>query len=244
MPKLPPSEEPRNGPEPPPPPGQARQHEGRPPACHRCAQPSWWNGWRLIFPVVVDAADGALRRVECWLEKAKCSSCELGFCIYPPGHYPRRQYQLDPVAKVVAAEAMAEPPGAQAEPPPGAQVEPPPGAQAERPISASRTSRRRWCRWIAELGDPARLWAMAVRLDPDTPLGSGLASAEPPGSVRARAAQVLSALEGLGEALVRLGLGLGSRYGLGRVLGWQYAAHGDIYSPTVEPTQFSPAMAI
>lgn len=224
MPEIPPSEVPRNCPLPP---RQALQHEGRPPACHRCAEPSWWNGWRQVFPVVVDAADGTLRRVECWLQKAKCSLCRLGFCIYPPGHYPRRQYQLDPVAKVVAADAMGEPPGAQAEP----------------AVSASRTSRRRWRGWIAQLCDPARLWAMAVRLDPDTPLCSGLPCAEPQGSVRARAAQVLWALEGLGEALVRLGLGQGYRYGLGRVLGWQYAAHGDIYSPTVEPKTFSPAMA-
>lgn len=224
MPEIPPSEVPCNCPEQH---GGARAHKGRPPDCKRCAASTWWNGWRLVFPVV-EETEGALRRVECWLEKAKCSACHRGCCIYPPGHYPRRQYQLDPVAKVVAADAMGETKTVQRQP----------------GLAPSRSSRRRWRRWMAELCDPARLWAMAVRLDPDTVLSSSPPLSEPKESVRARAWQVLCALEGLGEALYRLGQGLGYGSGLGRVLGWQYTAHGDVYSPTVEPKSFSPAMAV
>lgn len=224
MPKIPPSENSSKSPESA---KEARQRDKRPPRCHRCAGAAWWNGWRLVFPVVVDAADGALHRLELWLAKAKCSQCKGGFCIYPLGHYPRRQYQLDGVAQVTAAEAMGKQPEA---PAPGAVV-------------PSATSRRRWLKWVAELSAPAQLFSMAVRLMPGIPLGRGLSSAAPKTSVRARAAQVLWGLEVLGVALCGLGQGLGHRTGLGRVLWWQYAIHRDIYSPSAEPTKFSPAMA-
>lgn len=44
--------------------------------------------------------DGVPQRLERWLARTKCTDCRLGFTVYPPGHYPHRQYQLDIVANV------------------------------------------------------------------------------------------------------------------------------------------------
>ena len=79
----------------------------------------------------VDAADehvGDAARVERWLARAKCSSCRYSFTCYPDELYPRRQYQLDVVAHVVAEISLG---GASA-------------AGAAREVGASTTSARRW----------------------------------------------------------------------------------------------------
>jgi hypothetical protein len=49
---------------------------------------------------------------------------------------------------------------------------------------------------------------------------------------------VLAALEVLGVSLVGVGVALVERTGLGRVLGWQFRQHGDVYELA------SPAMAL
>jgi len=41
-----------------------------------------------------------------YLPLAKCTACKTGFTVYPPGIYPRRQYQRDGVAEVSAAGAL------------------------------------------------------------------------------------------------------------------------------------------
>jgi hypothetical protein len=69
----------------------------------------------------------------------------------------------------------------------------------------------------------ASLLALAQRIDPDAPVGAG-ASALASTSSTGPAAAVLAALEQLGAALVRRGVALVSRTGLGRVLEWQHRA--------------------
>jgi hypothetical protein len=79
-----------------------------------------------------------------------------------------------------------------------------------------------------------------MKLAPDAPIGAGV-SALPFAS---RAASVLAALEQLGVALVRTGVALVSRTGLGRVLEWQHRTHGDVVHLVAEPRYLSPAMAL
>jgi hypothetical protein len=136
------------------------------------------------------------------------------------GFYPRRQYQLDVVAEVTAAVAIG-----------GESV-----ADTAASSSASPTSVRRWSAWIAALADVTALHAVAAQLDPST---APVATPTP----RSRTAAVLDALEVLGAALVRVGVAVVERTGLGRVLGWQHRAHGDVLGLVAGPRRFSPAMA-
>lgn len=164
-----------------------------------------------MFPVVALAA-GPAQRWSLPVPLAKCTECRRGFTVYPPGIYPRRQYQLDVVADVGAAVAL----GGQAP------------TDAAAPASASATSARRWVRWLADLAPPADLAALSGRLDPDAPAGAGLPPAQA-ASPRAQAGRVLAALEHVGLALCRAGVVCAERTGLGRLLGWQHRNHGDSY---------------
>jgi hypothetical protein len=205
-----------------------RQRAERPPPCDRCRARSWWNGWRVVFPTVATLVAGIAELWELPLAKAKCSSCKHGFTCYPPGIYPRRRYQLDVVADVAAGVALG---GAGAA-----------GAAAQAHATAS--SARRWVSWLAALARPRDLLAVAARLDPDAPAGAGLGGLPAGPTVRARAARVLAALEQLGSALVRAGVAVAERTGLGRVLGWQHAAHGAVFGLGDGGLAPSPATAL
>ena len=198
---------------------EPRRREARPPPCRSCCGPAWWNGWRVTYPVVTSSADSVARR-ELPLARAKCSCCRLGFTCYPPGFYPRRQYQLDVVANAVAAVVLG-----------GESV-----TQAAAPSAASATSVRRWSAWVSALADVAALHSLAAHIDPST---ATVATPRP----RSRTAAVLGAFELLGAALVRAGIAVVERTGLGRVLGWQHRSHGDVYGLVAGPRRFSPAMA-
>lgn len=204
------------------------ERTGRPLACRFCSAPSWWNGWRLVFCTVIAALSGKAERSARWLGRAKCSSCKRGFTCYPDEQYPHRQYQLDVVAEVVAAVAIGNEPAGQA---------------AQR-AQASATSARRWTAWVSQLGSVEAILAVAQRLEQNVSVGVGISTGEPGCSLRSQAAQVLRALEALGQQLVRSGLRLATTTGLGRVLGWQLQAHGDVVYLVVEPRCLSPAMVI
>jgi hypothetical protein len=198
---------------------EPRRRTERPPPCRTCRGAAWWNGWRVAYPVVASSPDAVERR-ERSLPRAKCSSCGGGFTCYPPGAYPRRQYELDVVADVVAAVAIGGESVAQ--------------AAAAHSASASATSVRRWSAWIAVLAEVSALHAAAAQIDP---AGATVAAATP----RSRVAAVLDGLEVLGAALVRAGVAIVERTGLGRVLGWQHRGHGDVFG--LAGPRFSPAMA-
>lgn len=202
-----------------------RRRPARPPSCRLCGARCWWNGWRLTRPVLV-GEDGAIVRVEHWVPRATCSLCPRGFTCHPEPLYPRRQYQLDVVARVVAAMAVGEM---------GT-------SSAAKLASASPTSARRWMTWTASLVDVGEMVKLCAHLHPETPAGAGL-SLLAGNSLRERAARVLSVLEELGSALVHRGMSLVARTGLGRVLGYHYGSQGGVVGLMVEPKCLSPAMA-
>jgi len=201
-----------------------RKRPERPPPCRLCDGRSWWNGWRLVFPTVATLVAGVVEWWELPLAKAKCSACKHGFTCYPPGIYPQRRYQLDVVADVVADVALGDVSARHA-------------AEMAR---ATASSARRWVAWVAALAKPRDLLATAARLDPDAPIGAGLAAV----ATRAPAAHVLAALEQLGSALVRAGVAAAERTGLGRVLGWQHAAHGAVFGLGDSGLRPSPATVL
>lgn len=201
----------------------------RPPPCGRCNAAAWWNGWRWTFPVVWSAASIAFERWEQPVPRAKCAAGCGSFTVYPPGIYPRRQYQLDAVADVAGGMALGRESGREA---------------GER-VGASRTSAERWTRHVAQVAKPEAVLAVTARLDPDAPAGAGIATRAPEDETpRGVAARVLAALEQLGVALVRRGVALVERSGLSRVLGWQHRAHGVVVSLTVAPCRLSPPMVL
>lgn len=201
-----------------------RQRAERPPACGHCHARSWWNGWRVVLTTVATLVAGIVEQWELPLAKAKCSSCKQGFTCYPPGIYPCRRYQLDVVADVVAEVALG---GVSA-------------ARAAAAAHATASSARRWVAWVAALAKPRDLLATAARLDPDAPAGVGLGTLPE----RAPAARVLAALEQLGFALVHAGVVVAARTGLGRVLGWQHAAHGAVFGLDDSGLHLSPATVL
>ena len=205
-----------------------RQRAERPPPCRQCHASAWWNGWRIVFPTVATLVAGIVEQWELPLAKAKCSSCKHGFTCYPPGIYPQRRYELDVVADVAAQMALG-------------------GAGARRAAAtahATASSARRWVAWVAALARPRDLLAAAARLDPDAHAGAGLAAVLAATTARTAAARVLAALEHLGSALARAGVATAERTGLGRVLGWQHAAHGDVYGLGTAGLQLSPATVL
>lgn len=195
---------------------------GRPTSCPRCGGATWWNGWRQVFPQLASG------RVEQWLARAKCKKGCPAFVNERPGElYPHRQYQPDVVAGVVAAVAL------------GGETP----ARAATAVKASPTSARRWTVWVAKLVNVAAVLALAGQLWPDGVAGAGMA-ATPASSTSAVAARVLHALEYLGAALVRSGVVLASKSGLGRLLEWQHRLHSDVVHLVAEPSSFSPALAL
>lgn len=172
-------------------------------------------------------ATGPASVVERWLVPVplgKCSSCRRGFTVHPPGLYPRRQYQLDVVAAAVASVAI------------GGEL----AVHAGKAVMASATSVRRWTAWVAAIVRAAELHALAAQLDPST---ATVPTPAPSGSRHPHAAAVLAGLEVLGAALVRAGATVVEHTGLGRVLGWQHRAHGEVLGLVAGPTRFSSAMA-
>lgn len=203
---------------------QPRRREARPPPCGWCGGVSWWNGWRETFPVVATAVAAVVERWQLALPLGKCSSCRRAFTCYPPGFYPRRQYQLDVVADVVAAVALGSEPI----------------AHVAATVTASATSARRWTAWVGALARAGELVAATAQVDASV----ATVALPPPRAARhPRAAGVLAGLEALGAALVRVGVAAVERTGLGRVLGWQHRRHGDVYGLVRGPRSFSSAMA-
>lgn len=193
-----------------------------PPPCPGCDGPAWWNGWRRVFPQLPEG------RVERWLARGRCKSGCVDFVVRPRELYPHRQYQPDVVARVVADAALGE--------------EPYPKAAAK--ATASATSARRWTKWVTQLVDAGAVLALAGRLMPDAAVGAGLGVTATASPARGLAAGVLRALEYLGEALVRSGVALISKSGLGRLLEWQLGLHGDVVHLVAAPNSFSPGMAL
>ncbi len=204
-----------------------RRRPDHPPTSPCCSARSWWNGWRRVCVTV--HAEQTPERCERHLARAKCCLCHVSFTCYPPGHYPRRQYQLDVVTEVVAAVAISE----------GS------GVQVARAVGASATSVRRWFRWVGALIEPSVALACAVQLDPDSLAGAGLSTlATSARAVGATVARVLGALEHFAAALLHRGIQVGACTGLGRVLEWQHRYHGVYVALVAEPRRLSPPMVL
>ena len=131
---------------------------GRPPkadVCPRCEHNRiWYDGWRLVFSIVL--ADGNPARFDdgLWLQRVACSLCWFSWTIYPPFLYPHRSFEPDLVE--AAGLAYLKDPAATY-------------AQTAKRYGCSVTALWEWIRWLSGLIDPGEIVAEAVRLDSSLP---------------------------------------------------------------------------
>jgi hypothetical protein len=160
--------------------GPEGDRPSRPQCCPWCdATRIWFNGWRLVFVVVL--TDGAPHRFDegLWLQKVKCAGCRSCWTLRPSGLYPHRSLQPD-VTESAALAYLSNP------------------EARYRSVAArygcSVRSVWRWVGWSATLAEPAALVSQAARLQPDTSAADIIPKAVPEDHPKARSvfrAQVL-----------------------------------------------------
>ena len=174
---------------------------GRPPksdVCPRCEHNRiWYDGWRLVFCIVL--ADGSPARFDngLWLQRVACCLCWFSWTCYPPFLYPHRSFEPDLVE--AAALAYLEDPSATY-------------ARTSKHYGCSLTMLWGWIGWLSQLVEPGRIVAEAVRHDPSLPAAElippSIPQDHPKGcsperqGVLLRALQVLAAIVALARAQV------------------------------------------
>ena len=136
--------------------GPGRGRPVRPRVCPRCNHSRiWYDGWRLVFCVVL--VDGAPFRFDegLWLQRAACSLCWFSWTCQPSFIYPHHSFEMDLIE--TAALAYLQNPTATY-------------ARVSKQYECSLTMLWGWIGWISQLAEPAAIVAEAVRLDPALPI--------------------------------------------------------------------------
>lgn len=129
--------------------GPQRGRPERPRSCPFCdAQRVWYDGWRIVFSVVL--VDGGVHRVDegLALQRVVCAVCSVSWTLLPPFLYPHRSFALDTVeaaALTYLATATAT------------------YKQVAKACACSARSVWRWVGWLATIASPAALVAEAER---------------------------------------------------------------------------------
>ena len=165
--------------------GPGRDRPPRPHSCSSCdGTRVWFNGWRLVFPVV--EVEGSPIRFDdgLWLQRVKCRGCRVSWVLRPPWLYPHRSLQADVVEAAALTYLQA------------------PEATYRAVAAGHHCSARSVWRsvgWVATLAPPAALVAEAARLQPDTSATLMIPAAVPEDHSKARsdrrAAVLLTALQ-------------------------------------------------
>jgi hypothetical protein len=131
---------------------------GRPPrpdVCLRCRHNRiWFDGWRLVFCVVL--IDGAPFRFDngLWLQRVACSLCWFSWTCQPSFLYPHRSFEPD-LIEAAGLAYLQDPAGTY--------------ARISKQYGCSATMLWGWIGWLAHLAEPAAIVAEAARLDPGSP---------------------------------------------------------------------------
>jgi transposase-like protein len=145
----------------------------RPSACPFCdGERVWFDGWRLVFAVVL--ADGTSHRFDdgLWIQRVCCARCYTSWPLRPPFLYPHRTLEPD-VAEAAALAYLGEA---------GATY-----AQVAAAHGCSPRTVWRWVGWLGRLVVGGELLAEAERLT-----GAGQAAALIPREVPQDHAKALS----------------------------------------------------
>jgi transposase-like protein len=89
--------------------GPERGHPERPSECPFCdGEHVWFDGWRLVFCVVL--VDGAVHRFDDGLplQRVKCATCRTSWTLRPAFLYPHRSFEPD-VVEHAAVAYLADP---------------------------------------------------------------------------------------------------------------------------------------
>ncbi|HLC04226.1 MAG TPA: hypothetical protein VJK02_14415 [Anaerolineales bacterium] len=133
-------------------------NQGRPRRPVRCPQCEhdriWYDGWRLIFSVVL--IDGTPYRFDdgLWLQRVACSLCWFSWTCRPSFLYPHRSFEPD-LVEAAALAYLADPAATY--------------AMTSRRYGCSLTMLWGWIGWLSDLAAPGEIVAEAVRLDPSLP---------------------------------------------------------------------------
>jgi len=160
--------------------GPGRGRPERPSECLYCdGEHVWFDGWRLVFCLVLE--DGSVCRYDdgLALQRVKCASCRISWTLRPAFLYPHRSFEPDVVehaALVYLAEASAT------------------YASVAEEHACSPRSVWRWVAWLAVVVQSRLLLAEAERFS-----GAGQSAAfvpreVPQDHVKARSAQRVATL--------------------------------------------------
>jgi hypothetical protein len=135
--------------------GPDRGRPPRPTACCFCDwRRVWFDGWRVVFAVVL--VDGTVHRFDdgLCLQRVKCARCKAAWTLYPPWMCPRKQFQLD-VVEVAALGYLAEPMATY--------------RAVAKAVGCSPTSVWRWVGWCATVAEPGAIVAQVAMMQTPTP---------------------------------------------------------------------------
>jgi hypothetical protein len=168
----------------------------RPDCCLRCGHERiWYDGWRLVFCVIL--IDRSPYRFDdgLWLQRVACSLCWFSWTCRPSFLYPHRSFEPDLLE--AAALAYLKDPAATY-------------AKTSRRYGCSLTMLWGWIGWLSGLAIPGEIVAEAVRIDPSLPAAELIPHSVPQNHRKSytserenmllRAFQVLMAIITLGRA--------------------------------------------
>jgi hypothetical protein len=133
--------------------GPGRGRPDRPRSCPSCDAPRiWFDGWRFVFPVLVEDGLPACLSGGLALKRVCCACCFRSWTLRPAFLYPHRCLQPD-LAAVAAADFLSDSPGGTYQ-------------QVGERWECSAGILWRWVGWIAGLLAVPELLAEAERLCP------------------------------------------------------------------------------
>jgi hypothetical protein len=136
--------------------GPGRGRPERPTMCPLCNHTwVWYDGWRMIFCVVL--VDGTPFRFDdgLWLQRVACSRCWFSWTCQPSFLYPHRSLEPD-LIEAAALAYLRNPAGTY--------------ARISKQYGCSLTTLWGWIGWLSQLAEPAAIVAEAARLDPALPI--------------------------------------------------------------------------
>jgi hypothetical protein len=170
--------------------GPGRGRPRRPDICLRCKHNEiWYDGWRLVFCVVL--IDGTPFRFDdgLWLQRVACSLCWFSWTCRPAFLYPHRSFEPDLIE--AAALTYLQDPAATY-------------AVTARRYGCSLTMLWAWIHWLSHLGDPGHIVAEAVRHDPSLPAAELIPRSVPQNHAKARSLERQGVLLRALQALVAI----------------------------------------
>jgi len=176
--------------------GPTQGRPQRPLRCPRCDHDRiWYDGWRLVYCVVLIQGTSYRFNDGLWLQRVACSLCWFSWTCRPGFLYPHRSFQPDLIE--TAALAYLKDPAATY-------------AETSMQYGCSLTMLWEWIGWLSDLAEPGEIVAEAVRLDPSLPVAELIPHSVPQDHYKAysperqnvllRAFQVLIAIITLGLA--------------------------------------------